>query len=91
MKMKIEYYIGEIESVFYQRQFVYYLTALENNREITSLALKLKGSSLFRHHSNMGTMGHSEKNPAYSICRHCLISPPLYFVGNGGRVHFCTS
>lgn len=38
--MKIEYYIGEIESMLYQRQFVYYLTALENNREITSLTLK---------------------------------------------------
>ena len=40
MKMKIEYYVGEIESMFYQRQFVCYLTALENNGEITSLTLK---------------------------------------------------
>ena len=36
MKMKIEYYIGEIESMFYQRQFVCYVTALKNNRKITS-------------------------------------------------------
>lgn len=40
MKMKIKYYIGEIESMFYQRQFVYYMTALENNRKITTLTLK---------------------------------------------------
>lgn len=40
MKMKIKYYIGEIESMFYQRQFVYYLKALGNNRKITSLMLK---------------------------------------------------
>lgn len=40
MKMKIEYYIGEIESMFYQRQFVFYLTALEKNRKMMSLTLK---------------------------------------------------
>lgn len=40
MKMKIEYYIGEIKNMFYQRQFVYFLTALENIRGITSLTLK---------------------------------------------------
>lgn len=56
--MKIEYYIGEIESMFYQRQFVCYLTALENNKIITSLTLKWKGSSFFQHYSNKGSLGH---------------------------------
>lgn len=40
MKMKIKYYSGEIENMFYQRQFVNYMTALENNRKITTLTLK---------------------------------------------------
>lgn len=91
MKMKIEYYIGEIESVFYQRQFVYYLTALENNREITSLTLKLKGSSFFRYHSNMGTMGSFRKKTLLIPDAGTLISRLLYSVGNGGRAPFCTS
>lgn len=39
--MKIEYYIGEIERRrFYQRQFVCYLTALENNKIITLSYIK---------------------------------------------------
>lgn len=40
MKMKIKYYSGEIENMFYHRQFVNYMTALENNRKITTLTLK---------------------------------------------------
>lgn len=61
MKMKIKYYSGEIENMFYHRQFVNYMTALENNRKITTLTLKWKGSSFFRHHSNKGAMSHSKK------------------------------
>jgi len=77
MKMKIEYYVGEIESMFYQRQFVCYLTALENNGKITSLTLKWKGSSFFQHYSNKGSLGHLKKN---NNCLFYMQAPSDFFL-----------
>lgn len=93
MKMKIEYYIGAIESMFYQRQFVYYMTASENNRKITSLTLKWKGRSLFRHHSNQGTMDRSEENLSILCVGSVRFPLPCILLGVQGRAHFyfCTN
>lgn len=85
-KWKVNYCIGKIESMLYQRRFVYYLTALENSKKIMSLTLPWKGSSSFRHHSNKGTLGHSGKNKCLFYSRQCPTCPCLCSAKEGGHV-----